>query len=626
MKSKIIFLMFIALLCAIACSDPNNPGSDQTLELGSITGKAVFKGSASHSGIVITLERTDGLRSASVAASAGRSAIASSVASSTVTAEDGSYRFDGIASAMYTVYATSRNAKERAVAVNVPVFPGQVSPAEELSLTLVGGLSGNVAVAGGAGNAGVLVFIASTSYMAVTDNAGNFLIGDVPVSEQGYQIIAMKGNYTTVLGTFSVSAGAVTDLGTLALEIPASNGVAAGIQWKGSLGSAPSNPEVNWAYYDMLQRKSFIWDGTAWRVIAQDGEQGIQGEQGSAGATGGHGISIVWKGALYSAPENPQSNWAYYDIAQKASFIWDGNAWQFLSKDGADGNDGENGNGGQSDSRIFTRTVDLISWLGKQQGGNTPNNPVYVAYAGNESPAVLFNALGTVHKYIDLDFSLSGYLEFNSGNEAGRKYIVSLVLPRDYRINSGTESDSTFKYFENLVSVSGTIPMIGAYAFCDLNNLQSVSFSKSGSFSNKSFFKCNNLSTVNLPKQDQLTVNPFVECAALKTLELPELRWLYEYAFSDFTSLVSLYLPKVEEIERGAFRNCTSLTSIIVGNRIPQLNENIFYGAARTPRTITFYVIGATVNIQWDYGLGGGYFWDLNSPYRDNITVDLKPY
>ena len=634
MRNKFISLMFAMLLGVIACSDPNNSDSDQTSELGSITGRAVFIGNDSHSGIVITLEKTDGLRSASVTASVGGSALARSVVSSTVTAGDGSYRFDGIVSGMYTVYATSHNSMEKAVTINVPVFPGQVSPAEELSLTLVGGLTGNVAVTGGSGNAGVLVFIASTSYMAVTDNTGDFTISNVPVNEQGYQIIAIKGNYTTVLGTLSVSAGNITDLGTFALEIPASGNAAAGIQWKGSLDSAPSNPEVNWAYYDTVQKKSFIWDGTAWRVIAQDGERGIQGEQGSAGATGGHGISIVWKGALSSAPENPQLNWAYYDIAQKASFIWDGNAWQVLSKDG---NESENGNGGQV-APIFFRLIDMSAWLENQQRGNSPNDPVQIFYVGNETSTMLFNVLDTIKKYVDIDLTLSGMTDFLHGNEAGRKYIVMISFGRETIIFPGTESNPTFKYFYNLVSVTGIDVNIGAYGFAGLTNLRTVKIQRNKGLGVGAFKGCTNLSSFDMPL-GTIPQNAFSGCTSLTSVYIQG-GYIYEEAFSGCSNLETVYILRTEYIRARAFKDCTSLVSLVLGSEgtinmedeyTTTILSDVFSGTARTEMTITIYIRLYALDLfqaWYKFGLNksANYFWDLNSPYRDNLTVELRVY
>ena len=120
------------------------------------------------------------------------------------------------------------------------------------------------------------------------------------------------------------------------------------IVWKGSLGAAPASPETNWAYYDTVQKKSLIWDGDSWETLAIDGLVGPQGPIGPQGPKGDSGISIVWKGSLGAAPASPETNWAYYDTVQKKSLIWDGDTWETLAIDGATGPQGAQGAAGIS--------------------------------------------------------------------------------------------------------------------------------------------------------------------------------------------------------------------------------------------------------------------------------------
>lgn len=68
-----------------------------------------------------------------------------------------------------------------------------------------------------------------------------------------------------------------------------------------------------------------------------DGADGTNGTDGADGTNGTDGISITWLGDFAVAPVSPNLNEAYYDTVQKESFIWDGAAWQTLAKDGADG-------------------------------------------------------------------------------------------------------------------------------------------------------------------------------------------------------------------------------------------------------------------------------------------------
>jgi hypothetical protein len=648
------FVLAVAILFLAGCPGPNDADSGQSVSTGGITGKVLLKGSAAHAGIAVTLEKTDGLRAASLVSSVNRSAFSRSVTSSTITADDGSYEFSGIDPGTYTIYAASRNTQEKSVTTNVLVESGRVSSAIDLILTPTGNLTGKIIVNDNTENAGILVFISSTSLMAMTDSAGSFTISDIPVNDEGYQLIVMKGEYTTVWGTHTITAGSTIDLGTKDIVTTAS----AGIQWQGSLAAAPEDPQANWAYYDTAQKKSFIWDGAAWRMIAQDGgkgdpgDKGDPGEQGadgtngrdgtngqdgangrdgtngsdgangSDGTNGRDGASFVWKGALSEAPENPQLNWAYYNITQRASYIWDGAAWQTLSQDSQ---------GDSQGTPIFIHLADLSSWLNNQSGGYTIMDPVFVAYAGSETPTQLYEVLGTARKYVDLDLSLSSITNFNFGTEEGRNYIVSLLLPRTVVIAAGTESNPTFNQFINLKTISGINVNIGAYAFAGLTNLSSVKFSTNGGITigEGVFMGCTDLGVIEIPQAERIGKKAFMGCVSLVSLDLPEVLDIYENAFNGCTNLLSMNIPAVTNIKKTAFQDCIRLTSITIGNAQPSIDTDIFNGAARTERTITIYVSAIYVYENWymksNFGANNSvnYYWDKTSAYRSNLTVSV---
>lgn len=96
------------------------------------------------------------------------------------------------------------------------------------------------------------------------------------------------------------------------------------------------------------------------------GPQGIQGVPGSTGAPGLNGISIVWLGSLTTPPVSPLLNQAYYDIIQKKSFVWDGTSWQILAQDGLPGPAGPLGSAilptwqNLSSSAIINPTTDFV--------------------------------------------------------------------------------------------------------------------------------------------------------------------------------------------------------------------------------------------------------------------------
>jgi hypothetical protein len=80
------------------------------------------------------------------------------------------------------------------------------------------------------------------------------------------------------------------------------------------------------------------------------GSVGPQGEQGEQGTPGIDGISIVWKGSLPVEPIEPELNWGYYNTSDKKSYIWDGDSWEIIAQDGINGTNGTNGsNGAQGD-------------------------------------------------------------------------------------------------------------------------------------------------------------------------------------------------------------------------------------------------------------------------------------
>jgi len=150
------------------------------------------------------------------------------------------------------------------------------------------------------------------------------------------------------------------------------------IVWLGEYGSAPSGASVNNAYYNTTNGNSYIYNGSSWDLLAAagaDGSDGATGATGTTGAEGADGISIIWKGELSVAPSDPEVNWAYYNSSEGKSYIYDGSQWNILAQDGADGEDGADGGDGIS-----------IVWLGEYgsaPSGASVNNAYYNTANGN---------------------------------------------------------------------------------------------------------------------------------------------------------------------------------------------------------------------------------------------------
>jgi len=261
---------------------------------GSISGRAFFSDSTNHEGITITLGRTDGLRSVaaldqarSIASGAGATGRSVLVAR-TQTAADGSYTFTNIPPGIYTIYASSPHSRERAVAINnvVVTSAGGTITASDLNLTPVGYISGRIKLDGNeSGNAGFLVAVAGTSWMAVTADDGSFVISDVPAGSN-YLLLIMRGLFTTLWTSAPqrVVVGDVTVLYPNPRILSSADIGGVGIAWQGSFISAEAliahmgrQPELNWAFFSTTTRTSYIWNGSAWNILAAPGGDGAPG-------------------------------------------------------------------------------------------------------------------------------------------------------------------------------------------------------------------------------------------------------------------------------------------------------------------------------------------------------------
>jgi len=114
-----------------------------------------------------------------------------------------------------------------------------------------------------------------------------------------------------------------------------------GIVWKGSLERAPEDPDTNWAYHNKSENIAYLWNGTSWNIL-------IEGFKGVNGVDGADGKSITWKGTLSSHPQNPDTNWVYFNSDLKVTFLYSGDSWDTLSVSGMDGVSGSKGDDGLS--------------------------------------------------------------------------------------------------------------------------------------------------------------------------------------------------------------------------------------------------------------------------------------
>ena len=119
MNKFFVFFISFLILFASCSSDIENTGTNnnETNASGKISGTVIYSNVAENQngGIVVTLDKTDGLNTTAVSKSiASRSLVNSSrtIISSSTTSADGSYSFSGLEAGTYTVYAVSSYSKE----------------------------------------------------------------------------------------------------------------------------------------------------------------------------------------------------------------------------------------------------------------------------------------------------------------------------------------------------------------------------------------------------------------------------------------------------------------------------------------------------------------------------------
>ncbi len=84
----------------------------------------------------------------------------------------------------------------------------------------------------------------------------------------------MKKNYfvLAVIAVMMMFVGCDTEHHDSVDSSSSTKTVVVGLVWKGELAAAPSNPQTNWAYYNTSDKKSYIYDGKQWQILAQDGQ------------------------------------------------------------------------------------------------------------------------------------------------------------------------------------------------------------------------------------------------------------------------------------------------------------------------------------------------------------------
>lgn len=221
MKKLVYLLLAIGLLfnCQMPLSNMA-PSTETSNGKGSIQGFAYLDNTDTHEGIIITVEKRLGVKTETISRSLHNDeldssrALSSNIEASTTTDENGFYSIDGLEEGTYTIYATSADAAEKAVSTDTVVRNAQTVTAAEMNLVTVGQISGRVIInKTDNDNLGYMVFVAGTSYMAMTDDSGRFVISDVPVGIDYHTVIA-QGEHIVAWDKIDVIAGETSELRT----------------------------------------------------------------------------------------------------------------------------------------------------------------------------------------------------------------------------------------------------------------------------------------------------------------------------------------------------------------------------------------------------------------------------
>lgn len=331
--SKNIFLILIVSICSflIACGgsgDSSNPVAPAYH--GQVSGK--ISGEGELGGVPVYLVKTDA-KIAPTASMRAQTTMQTQGYMFTVTASDGVFLFSNVPEGDYNIIARKSQYKS-AILRNVSVRSQTTTQSTAdflLELTATGDIAGTVEVPAGMIKTGVIVFVTGTSNAAFTAGDGSYKISGVPVGTYSLAFTS-SGLSNYQLDNIVVGSAQTTSIPLVTLAKKSSSG--GGIVWKGTFAANPTSPNENWAYYNSNDGKAYIFASGSWQIMAEDGATGTQGIAGS------NGVSIAWQGALAAAPASPKLNWGYYNSTDKKSYIYNGSAWQILAQDGLVGPQG----------------------------------------------------------------------------------------------------------------------------------------------------------------------------------------------------------------------------------------------------------------------------------------------
>lgn len=430
------------LLSVVSCADNANSSNQESLQTitGKISGKARYSNAAesNNSGIIVTLDKTDGLKvlSDSRAVEPANEKYSTQV----TTSADGTYLFQNLSEGIYTVYAASPYSPEKAVCTNVVVRAAETTLAESLNLTATGSITGSITLDySSTGNSGFFVFVAGTSYMAITDDFGNYTISEVPAGN-GYQVVAMKNGVIHNLRT-SIT---VTANSPISIE----NDNFTTVELEAALKGETGEPGIQGLPGEQgIQGEQGLQGNKGEQGI--QGEQGLQGdkgEQGDKGDSGENGISIIWLGAFDDASEisNPKYLNAYFNKTDGCSYIYTGTEWKLMAKSGSNGAD----------------TYEALTIEAEVSTGELTNQPVSINVTTSKDSIL---KIGYVYSVNEPNFSFPNAVFKNSRfvaimQDSEGKYVIAATESGYYTIVAKDTDGFASSTVKRITNIDTTAP------------------------------------------------------------------------------------------------------------------------------------------------------------------------
>ena len=603
MKKKLCFVIFTYLFFCLAIFSCqmfiDAPVKQQKILSGSISGRVQFAIDDFRAGIIVELEKTDGKVSlAAISAarnianganpdtvinSACRSigSTVDSIVATTVTDNNGYYKFPKIQPGTYTIYASSPDSPEKAVLTNITIVPGASFIAPLMTITDVGFIRGRIIVDNKLiGNYGFLVCVEGTSFMAITANDGTYTIYNVPFNDsnqESFNLIIIKGTY---MDYWPLNTPLIVD-----------------DEFNASI------PDPNPLYLE-----SEVIYANPVRVMI---EKLIKNEKIRIGAGAGLYSHLPLELKLAGAGID-----LFNDISMKILFDTIKDYYVHLDFTNVQGNAFTAYPLSASIDKSKILSVTFGENVKKISGGTSETDPaiaflnftglehIYApgitrleAYTFNDSnlnsidfPAVTIIENNAISNFVTLSsVKLRSYRSIpdiqNDWRFLNHITLGLIHLDSSNQLCSWSQTSVEFpdatsiasNYFDGLMITSLKCPKVTNISMLvnsgiDLNKLEHLTLGLNG-INSVAFRYCNKLISVSFPNAQYISYGGFDGCTSLSEVNFPQLESIYSGAFQNCISLESVEFPELFDIGTGAFYGCSNLTSII----LPKYDNPDFY-------------------------------------------------